>query len=123
MDSVNASYPRPLEFYVIPERFSGGKTVYDDGGVDTALNHGGSGIKTWRLVYKGLTTAQATVILSHFLTAKWMEDQEMSAFAFNFRERSDVGSTLYSGVRYTKFENSHTKTWIHSIQVELTKFP
>lgn len=122
MDSLGGN-PRPLEFYPIPEKFKGGKTEYDDGGVDTALQHGGAGVKVWRLVYKGLTAAQAALILSHYNTTKWLDDEGMSAFSFNFRERSDVGTTLYSGVRYTKFEYTHTKTWVYSIDVELTKFP
>lgn len=123
MDSVNAAYPRPQEFYVIPERFAGASVTFDDGAKDAAMQHGGNGVRGWRLVYRGLTAVQVAIIVSHFLSAKWLEDESMSAYAFNFRERSDIGSTLYAGVRYTKFETSHTRTWNHSVECELTRFP
>lgn len=123
MDSVSGSNPRPQEFYPQPEKFSGGKTVYDDGGVDTALQHGGNGIKVWRLGYPKLSPVQAAILDAHFASAKWLENEGMSAQTFNFRERSDIGTTLYGSVRYTKYEVGHSKTHIQSRQVELTKFP
>lgn len=121
MDSIGG--PRPNEFTPLPEKFQGGKTEYDDGGVDTALQHGGNGIRVWRLSYKGLTIAQAATLDAHFATSKWLSELGMSAQTFNFRERSDIGTTLYAGVRYTKYEVSHTKTHIQFREVELTKFP
>lgn len=123
MDSVNASYPRPLDFLPLPEAFSGGSTKYDDGGVDAAMQHGGSGVRVWRLSYRGLTAAQAAILDSHFASAKWLEGEGMSAHTFNFRERSDVGTTLYGSCRYTKYEVSHKKIWDRAREVELTKFP
>lgn len=123
MDSVSGSNPRPLEFTAIPEKFSGGTTRYDDGGADAALQHGGNGVRVWQFVYDGLTRAQIAPVDAHFALSKWMEDEGMSAQTFNFRERSDVGTTLYSGVRYTKFEVSHSKVDIQRRVVELTKFP
>lgn len=123
MDSVSGSNPRPHEFTSYPEKFSGGKSVYDDGGVDTRLQHGGSGTRVWLLVYDGLTFAQAAILDAHFTLAKWLESESMSAESFNFRERSDIGTTLYGGVRYTKYEVSHTKTHIQRRVVELTRFP
>lgn len=123
MDSVSGSNPRPLDFTPLPEKFSGGKRVYDDGGVDASLQHGGSGVRVWRLSYRGLTIAQAAILDSHFASAKWLEAEGMSAETFNFRERSDIGTTLYAGVRYQKYEVSHSKTWIQNREVELVKFP
>jgi hypothetical protein len=123
MDSVSGSNPRPSEFTPLPEKFSGAKTVYDDSGIDAALQHGGNGQRTWILAYRNLTAAQAAILDSHFYSAKWLEEEGISAYSFNFRERSDVGTTLYAGVRYTKYEVSHSKTHIHSRTVELTKFP
>jgi hypothetical protein len=123
MDSVSASNPRPSDFTPLPEQFNGGKTEYDDGGIDAALQHGGNGQRTWVLVYRNLTTAKAAILDSHFASAKWLESEGISAHSFNFRERSDIGTTLYAGVRYTKYEVSHTKTHIHTRVIELTKFP
>lgn len=126
MDSVSGSNPRPSDFTPLPESFSGAKTTYDDGGIDAALQYGGNGQRTWILVYrlKGTTgAAHAAILDSHFASAKWLEDEGISAYSFNFRERSDVGTTLYSGVRYTKYEVSHTKTWDQLRVIELTKFP
>jgi len=123
MDSVSGSNPRPLDFLPLPEKFSGGSSKMDDGGVIAAQQHGGNGVRVWRLSYRGLTAAQAAVLDAHFASAKWLEDEGMSAQTFNFRERSDVGTTLYSGVRYTKYEVSHKKIWDRAREVELTKYP
>jgi hypothetical protein len=123
MDSVSSSNPRPQEFTVLTEKFSGGATKYDDGGVDAAMQHGGNGVKVWRLNYPKLSLVHAAILDAHVASAKWMEDEGMSAFTFNFRERSDIGATLYSGVRYTKYEVGHSKTHIQSREIELTKFP
>jgi hypothetical protein len=123
MDSLGGSNFRPHDFTPLPEKFSGEKIVYDDSGVDAAMQHGGNGTRIWLLVYDGLTIVQSAILDSHFASAKWLEDAGMSAETFNFRERSDIGTTLYSGVRYTKYEVSHTKTHIQRRVVELTKFP
>lgn len=122
MDTLGSN-PRPLEFTALPEKFKGGKITFDDGGVAAALQYGGVGVRVWRFSYKGLTLAQAALLDSHFASAKWLEDEGISAETFNFRERSDIGTTLYSGVRYTKYEVSHTKIWIQHREVELTKYP
>lgn len=124
MDSTNAAYARPVEFTPIPEKFSGGSSRYDDGGVDSALQHGGNGTRVWRMRFEIRNNpTQAAVLDSHFVSAKWLEDEGMSAETFNFRERSDIGTTLFSGVRYTRYEVSHTKTWAQVRDIELTKFP
>jgi hypothetical protein len=126
MDSLSGSNPRPSEFTALPEKFFGGSTKYDDGSVDAMMQHGGNGQRTWILVYnlRGANAlAHAAILDAHFASAKWLEDEGMSAYSFNFRERSDVGSTLYSNVRYTKYEVSHTKTHIQTRIVELTRFP
>ena len=121
MVSTSGSNPPVNHFTELPEKFSGAKTTYDDGGIDAALQHGGTGVRRWILKYEGLTAALYAIILSHFNTAKWLEDEGISAFTFNFRAR-DSG-VLYTGCRYTKFEVSHTKTWINFIEVEITRFP
>ena len=124
MDSVSGSNPRPNEFLALPQKFKGGMTEYDDGGVDAALQHGGNGIRVWRLRYQinSLTNpSHAAILDSHFTSAKWLEGQRLSAETFNFRDR-DSG-VLYSGVRYTRYEVSRTKTWAQIREVELTKFP
>lgn len=123
MDSLGGSNFRPHDFTALPEKFKGASIVFDDGGVDAALQYGGNGVRVWLLAYDKLTVAQAAILDSHFATSKWLEDEGMSAQTFNFRERSDIGTTLYSGVRYTKYEVSHTKTHIQKRVIELTKFP
>ncbi len=123
MDSLGGSNPRPLEFAALPEKFSGAKTTYDDGRVDAALQHGGNGVRVWTLSYKGLTPTQAAILDAHFASAKWLAEEGMSAYSFNFRERSDVGTTLYGGCRYTKYEVSHVRIWDQTREIEITRFP
>lgn len=120
-DSVDSSYPRAYDFLALPEKFKGGKTVYDDGGVDAALQYGGTGVRVWQFRHPVLTPAEAAIWDSHFASAKWMEDEGISAQTFNFKDR-DTG-VLYGGCRYTKYEVSHTKTWIQERVVEITRFP
>lgn len=121
MDSIGG--PRPQEFTPLPEKFRGGSISFDDGGVATARQHGGVGTRTWLLIYKKLTPIQAAILDSHFASAIWLDDEGMSAETFTFRERSDVGTTLYGSVRYTKFEVGHSKVWIQERTIELTRFP
>lgn len=121
MDSVSGSNPRPHNFTAQPSKFKGAAITYDDGGVDAALQYGGTGTLVWDFDYDGLTRVEVAPIDSHFNAAKWLEDEGMSAETFNFRDR-DSG-ILYSGVRYTKFEVSHMLVDVQRRVVQLTKFP
>jgi hypothetical protein len=105
----------------MPETFKGGKTEYDDGGVDAALQHGGVGTKRWVARYNGLTAAQAATIISHYNSSKFLADEGISAHTFSLTDRDTA--VVYTGVRYAKFEHSHTKTWSHSFEIEFVRYP
>lgn len=122
MISVSATNPRPLLFYQMPEQFQVSTTHFSDGGVETMLQAGGNGIKTWVLEYEGMTEVEAAVLDSHSYSAKLPEGDGPSAYTFNFRDR-DTG-TLYSGVRYLRYERvPHTKKWSQARRVVLVKYP
>lgn len=120
MPSVSGSNPVPLYFELLPEEFVTGRTIYDDNGADFKLQHGGIGVKRWRLDYDGLTAAQAAILDAHLAAAFYSPD-EGSAFGFNFRDRDTA--VLYSNVHYEKYEKSHMKTWIQKRSVTLVKRP
>lgn len=104
----------------MPEIFQVGFTAYDDGGRDFKLQNGGNGIKRWILVYDGLTAALAAILDAHMLTAK-LDESGLSAFSFNYRHRD---TTLYSGVRYEKYERpQHKRIWVQTRNITLIKFP
>lgn len=121
LPSVSAGNPAPLIWYQIqPEVFQVGFTEYDDGGRDFKLQNGGNGIKSWFLFYDGLTAASALILDSHMQSAK-LNSEGISAFAFNYRDRD---GTLYSGVRYQKYERAqHSKIWVQRRTITLIKFP
>jgi hypothetical protein len=120
--SVSGSNPLPLFFEMQPERFVVGKTLYDDGGADYALQHGGTGHKTWIVKYDGLTAAQAAILDAHVASAFYSDD-EGSAWGFNMRDiRTAV---LYTNVHYAPggYKIGHKKTWICSREIVLEKRP
>jgi hypothetical protein len=110
-----------LYFQEIPETFAGASTKYDDGGVDAALQHGGVGTKRWAYRTNGLTAVQAATIISHYNSSKFLAEEGMSAHTFTLADR-DSGLS-YTGVRYSKFEHTHTKTWSHAFEIEFVRFP
>jgi hypothetical protein len=121
MFSTSGSNPKPNVFYQMPEAFQVGSTQYDDGGIDTALQHGGNGIKRWFLFYEGMTAVQAALLDSHMYSAK-LDENGLSAFTFSFRDRDTT--TLYTGVRYQKYERpAHKHKDIQTRTVILVKFP
>lgn len=121
LPSVSGSNPAPLIWYQIqPEVFQVGFTEYDDGGRDFKLQNGGNGIRSWFLFYDGLTAALSAILDSHTLTAK-LNAEGLSAFSFNYRDRD---GTLYSGVRYVKYERpQHKRIWMQTRSITLAKFP
>lgn len=120
LPSVSGSNPNPLIWYQLPEEFQVGSTDYDDGGKDVKLQHGGTGIKRWVLQYNGQTAAQIAPLDAHMLLAR-LDANGLSANTFNYRDRD---GTLYSGVRYEKFERvAHSKIWSQARNVQLVKFP
>lgn len=122
LPSVNSSYPDPLVSYKMRDKFQVDSTVYDDGGVDTALRNGGSGIQRWYMFYDGLTAAQAAILDAHNDTAKMPEGDGPSAYSFNFRD-PDSG-ILYTGVRYQTYDRPiHKQKDIQQRLVILVKFP
>lgn len=120
--SVSASNPIPLFFEQEPEQFVVERTLYDDGGVDTKLQHGGSGKRTWIVRYDGLTAAQAAILDAHLTSAFYSED-EGSAWGFNFRDYRTA--TLYSNCHYAPggYKVSHTKVWSNAREVVIEKRP
>lgn len=104
------------------DKFQVDSTVYDDGGVDTALRNGGNGIQRWYLFYDGLTAVQAALLDAHVALAKLSEEDGPSAHSFNYR---DVDSaTLFGGVRYQSYERPiHKQKDIQTRVVYLVKFP
>lgn len=122
MVSTSASNPAPLLFYQLPEQFQIASTVYADGGRDFMLQAGGNGIKTWVLDYQGMTEVEAAILDAHAYSAKLPEGDGPSAFSFNFRDRDTA--TLYSGVRYLRYERvPHARKWVQSRRVTLVKYP
>lgn len=121
LPSVGSSNPFPNIWYQIqPEVFQVGFTEYDDSGRDFKLQNGGNGIKRWSLIYIGKSAAQVAILDSHAYSAKIGPDG-LSAFSFNYRDRD---GTLYSGVRYSKYERpQHVGLHNQRREVELVKFP
>lgn len=116
----SAGGPPLLYFQELPETFKGGMSQYDDGGVDAALQHGGVGTKRWVYRTNGLTAVQAATIISHFNLSKFLADEGISAETFTLADR-DSGLS-YTGVRYSKFEHFHSKTWAHGFEIEFVRF-
>lgn len=118
LPSVSSSNPIPLYFELQSEGFSVGRTVYDDGGMDTALQSS-LGVKTWLVRYDGLTLAQAAILDNWAATTFYSED-EGSAYGFNFRHHvagtlwSDTSGTLYGSVHLAPggYKRSHTHATI-----------
>lgn len=120
--SVNSSNPDPLVSYKLLDKFQVDSTVYDDGGVDTALRNGGNGTQRWYLFYDGLTALQAALLDAHVALAKLPEGDGPSAFSFNYR---DVDSAiLYGSVRYQSYERPvHKQKDIQTRTIQLVKYP
>ena len=121
LPSVSSSNPFPNIWYQLqPEVFQVGFTEYDDGGRDFKLQNGGNGIKRWALIYTGKSAALVAILDAHALSAKVGPDG-LSAFSFNYRDRD---GTLYSGVRYEKYERPQ-HVGLHNQQrvVGLVKYP
>jgi hypothetical protein len=84
-------HPLPLEYRsnVFKEMVDGGGTY----GADTT-----NAVRTWRIVYTGLSVAQAAVLDAHYESAK------NNLLGFNFRVPASRGDTLYSDVHYLAYE-------------------
>lgn len=121
LPSVSAGNPTPLIWYQIqPEVFQVDFIEYDDGGRDLKLQNGGGGIKSWFLFYDGLIAALAAILDAHMLTAR-LNNEGLSAFGFNYRDRD---GTLYANVHYQKYERAqHKRIWVQSRTIQLIKFP
>lgn len=128
--SASASNPHPLSWELQPEEFVVGRVVYDDNGADTALQHGGNGLKRWAIRYDGLTYANF-LILANWVATMFYNEDEGSAYGANFRDHvpgtayTDTSGTLYSGVRIAPggYKISHIKSWAWSIEFLLEKRP
>lgn len=122
LPSVSGSNPLPLVVYQLPERFQVGVTNYDDGGVDTKLQNGGNGIKSWVLQYDGLNQTWAAILDAHALAAKLADGDGPSGQTFNFRD--PWTGTLYGGCRYLRYERpAHSRRWSQARQVVIVKYP
>lgn len=126
--SVNAAYPIPLYYEMLPEEFVVGKTIYDDNGADYKLQHGGSGLKRFLLRYDGLLAADTAILDAH-LTSCFYSEGEGSAYGFNFRHHiageawTSTNGTLYANVHYKTYRKDHSKVWICSREIELEQRP
>lgn len=122
LPSVSGSNPDPLVSYKLLDKFQVDSITFDDGGRDTALRSGGVGIQVWYLFYDGLFAVQAAILDSHVALAKLPEDDQPSAYTFNFRD-PDTG-TLYAGVRYKSFDRPvHKLKELQTRTVILIKYP
>lgn len=130
LPSVSGSNPVPLYFEMQPEEFVVGKTLYDDGGADFRLQHGGNGVKRWIIRYDGLTKAEAD-ILDAWVASMFYSPDEGSAYGANFRHHiagdtwTSTSGTLYSGVHISPggYKVGHSKTWSQSRELLLEKRP
>ena len=130
LPSVSGSNPIPLYFEMLTEEFSVDRTIYDDSGADTALQHGGAGIKRWIIRYDGLTIAEAA-ILDAWVATMFYSEEKGSAYGANFRHHvagtlwSDTSGTLYSNVHISPggYKTGHEKTWTQMREVYLEKRP
>ena len=128
--SASGSNPHPLFWELQPEEFSVGRVVYDDNAADTALQHGGVGVKRWIIRYDGLTYAQFVIFANWVATMFYNEDQG-SAYGANFRDHvpgtayTDTSGTLYSNVHIAPggYRIAHTKSWSWSVEFILEKRP
>lgn len=112
--------PYPLVLQELTETFQVAFTEYDDGGRDTALQHGGVGIKRWLLFYDGLTTAQAATLDTHMLSAR-LNGDGLSAYTFSFTTRAGVA---YTGVRYERYDRPQFKFRDNQARtIVLVRFP
>lgn len=121
LPSVNAANPDPLVTYKLPNEYQTAFTAYDDGGRDSAMQNGGTGIQRWYLFYDGMFAADAAILDAYVETTKLGADG-FSAFTFNFRDPDTA--TLYSGVRVQSYERPiHKLKAIQQRTVYLVKFP
>ena len=128
--AANSSNPHPLFWEKQPERFVVERTIYDDNGADTKLQHGGVGLKQWIIRYNGLTYAQF-LILANWVATMFYNEEEGSAWGANFRDHvpgtayTDTSGTLYSNVHIAPggYKHSHDKSHIWSIELILEKRP
>lgn len=122
LPSTNAANPDPLISYKQLDKYQVGYSNYDDGGIETALQHGGTGIQRWYFLYDGLFAVQAAILDAHVETAKLPEGGGPSAYAFNMRDPDSA--ILYSGVRYESYERPvHEQKDLQRRLVILVKHP
>lgn len=114
--SVSSNNPPPLYFQMEPEEFIVGKTIYDDGGADYHLQHGGVGVKRCAIKYDGLNPTWAAILDAHLVSTFYSAD-EGSAVGFNIRDPKT--GTLYANAHYAPggYKKSHTKDWIHAREI------
>lgn len=122
LPSTDSGNPDPLVSYKLLDKFQVNSIHYDDGGLDSALQNGGAGIQRWYMFYDGLFAAGAAILDSHVASAKLSDNDQPSAFTFNFRD-PDSG-ILYSGVRYQSYDRPvHKLKELQTRTVLLVKFP
>lgn len=127
---VLSTNPIPLYFEIQAQEFVVGKTIYDDGGADYKLQHGGSGVRRWLLRYDGLDLTQAAV-LDNWAATMFYSPDEGSAVGANFREHvpgsawTSGAGTLYTGVHIAPggYRKSHTKVNSQAREFILEKRP
>lgn len=74
---------------------------FADGGIDTFLSNT-TPIRRWRVVYEGLTLAQAAILDA------WFDANFGFHSAFTFVDRD---ATSYGGVKCTEYERGHAKMY------------
>lgn len=121
LPSVHVDNPDPLVTDKMIDEPQVDSIKFDDGALGTALRSGGVGTQRWYMFYDGLFAVQAAILDSHLASAKLQEGQP-SAYTFNFRD-PDSG-TLYSGVRYERYDRPvHKNKDLLTRTVILVKFP
>lgn len=118
----NASFPAEpagpqfAVCYQEPPEFKVRKSpMYGDGGVDTSLDNI-TPTRRWVLEYSTLPATEAQILDDHYASAFGEH------YSFSFRDPKT--NTLYSGVKYEKFERpAHRKYYIQRRGVVLIKRP
>lgn len=112
-DGTNTAGPYALRLFDQPTEYKVERYEYEDGGVD--VNVQPCGLRSWVLVYEGLSESDITTLRTHWNDARGMVEE------FNFYHRRDA--TLYASVKYKEFKiGKHPKKWANSARVVLVQF-
>ncbi len=109
---------RPTFYNEEPREYAGDSTTYQDGGRDWRTN-ADTPVRKWTIGYENITTSEAAQFDQLAIDTKF-NPREGSLLGCDFTPR---GESLLSNVRITKYSHSRTKSWIHRVEIELTKFP